>query len=527
MLEASVQMIIDNNKEKIMTLSIQPYTGYDISTKKLSEIKDMYSIGELDTYSVWLQRLKQHDKWSKRDWEKSRSYLFRLFTSGSITKSIFTVVDINLLINKIQERIEASEALPIHASIFSEMIKALKVMEVKGCKYVLLDGQNRLEYAIKRFYQNELEFRMIDKLTKVPKDVFFRNHESDERYSKKSFTYEKLTPEEKNVIDDIRIIFAEGKEGEIDEYIDDLIDDNSGEHWNDFEKKITNLKTLPHLVNTAVSQGECNVPEFVQFLDRTGALTGDYHVEKKGYHKILCELTQLDMNGTLKLDYEVMWDNTKHDKITESFNNVKEFFKTLGKGTFGSDKSKNVFATKELLRNFYMITQILKSGVGGYNIPNNKIKNIRAIYDDFMKFDNFKRDRNKNADDYIEVKTLDGNMRSEPKPGSYIWAMKDIGNDKLQSRKSILISWCEENIERWIKEDKTFKRLDRDKVTPIQKERLILNAQKDPFSAHNQTLDRFVDDLHVDHIKQFGRGGSNDDSNLQVTTSHSNLSRVK
>jgi hypothetical protein len=87
-----------------MKLSIQPCTGYQIQTKSLSEMKDMYISKELNTYDVWLQRLKQTAKWQKDDWYKARSYLFRLFTSGSISKSIFTVVDINLLINKIEER---------------------------------------------------------------------------------------------------------------------------------------------------------------------------------------------------------------------------------------------------------------------------------------------------------------------------------------------------------------------------------------------------------------------------------------
>ena len=103
----------------------------------------------------------------------------------------------------------------------------------------LLDGKNRLEYAIKRFYQDDLKWRFLDKLTNTPKEINFIK--DGKAYPKESFTYKSLTSEEKNVIDDINIIFAEGVVGEIDDFIDDLIDDNSGEHWNAFEKKITNL----------------------------------------------------------------------------------------------------------------------------------------------------------------------------------------------------------------------------------------------------------------------------------------------
>ena len=323
-----------------MTLSIQPCTGYKISTKSLTEIKDMYLNGELDTYDVWLQRLKQKNKWASNDWAKARSYLFRLFTSGNYTKSTYTVANINMLIDKIEERISSLSTDSHISSIFNKMVEALKLMKEGGCKFILLDGQNRLEYALKLFFTNKLEWRYVDKLTQIPKKLTFVD-KNNMQYSKESFYYKDLSSEEKDVIDDIKIIFASGMSGEIDEYIDDLIDDNSGEHWNDFEKKITNLKTLPYLVNTALSKSTKakgsnakepdNVPSFKQILDKVGSLTGAYSIEKKGYHKVICELTQLDMNGTLNLDYEVMWDTSKHEKITKSFNNVKEFFNSIAR----------------------------------------------------------------------------------------------------------------------------------------------------------------------------------------------------
>ena len=124
-----------------MKLSIQPCTGYNISTKSLTEIKDMYLNGELNTYDVWLQRLKQKDKWAADNWAKSRSYLFRLFTSGSYTKSSYTAVDINMLIAKIEERMASLSTDSCIASIFHEMVEALKLMKLGGCKFILLDGQ--------------------------------------------------------------------------------------------------------------------------------------------------------------------------------------------------------------------------------------------------------------------------------------------------------------------------------------------------------------------------------------------------
>ena len=520
-----------------MSLSIQPSTGYNISTKSLTKIVNMYINGELDTYDVWLQRLKQQYKWEADNWDKARSYLFRLFTSGHYTKSSYTAVDIKMLIAKNEERMKSLSTDSCMTSIFQEMVEALKNKKLGGCKFILLDGQNRLEYALKLFFTNKLEWRYVDRLTQTPKKLTFVD-KNNMQYSKEGFHYKHLSSEEKDVIDDIKVIFAMGTHGEIDEYIDDLIDDNSGEHWNDFEKKITNLKTLPYLVNTALSKStkvkgsnekkpRDNVPSFKQVLDKVGALTGAYSIEKKGYHKIICELTQLDMTGNILLDYEVMWDTSKHQKITSSFDNVKEFFNSIAQcSKFPLSKEvggKNIFATKELLRNFYMITQILKEGAKGYKVPLSKIKNLRAIYDDYMKLDNLKRDRTRSPEDFVV--TAAGGAPAA-KPGTYIWSMKDIRLEKLICRKSILTAFVEEHIERWVDES-IIDRLDRKELTNNEKQKVILEAQEDPFAVGNNKIDPLVDDLHVDHDLQFGRGGSNDISNLQATTASSNLSRVK
>lgn len=519
-----------------MSLSIVPYTGYKVQTKTFKKIYDLFDSGELDTYSVWLQRLKQKEKWAKDDWEKSRSYLFRILTSGKISKSIFTVVDIDMLINTIKDRLKFATSKEVKFDIFKVMIEDLERMKVKGCKYLLLDGQNRLEYVIKRFFKSELNWYLINKISQQPTSIKFIK-EDGTWYEKQSFTYDKLEPEEKNVIDDIKVIFAEGKRGEIDDFIDDLIDDNSGEYWNNFEQKITALRTLPFLVNTTMSGHPRHkdttvnlVPEFVQVLDKVGKLTGEYHCEKKGYQKIICELVQYDMIGSIKLDYTVMWNSENHKKICKSFDNVKDFFKAIGQcNGFPLSRQvggKNIFATKEMLRNFYMITQILRTGIKGYSsISLDKIKNLRKLYDAYEKFDTFKRDRVKNSSEYMDSGTSENAVI--PTPGTYIWAQKDVRPEVLQVRRTVLTEWIVDNIESWIKNQQIFERLDRNEVTPNQKKSIIMEEQDDPFSANDYKLDRFVDDIHVDHIEQFGRGGSNNPSNLQATTASSNLSRVK
>ena len=501
---------------------IEATSGFTPKAVSIRKLYDKYVSKEIQCYAVWLQRLKQESKWSKDEWSKARSYLYRVFSSGKTSKSIFTVVRIELLIARLQEQLTFLSPEEIRGNIFKMMIDDLEKLQQGGCKLILLDGQNRLEYAIKRFFENNLQFYFSHKISKKPKSINFIIE--NEGFQKQSFKYKDLSPEEKNLIDDIKIVFAIGNEGEIDEFIEDLIDDNSGESWNDFERAITSLRTITYWVNLSLSKGEGNVPEFTQVLKRVGKLSGDYHFEKKGFNKILCELIQYDYIGQFKLDYETILDETKSDKIVASYENVKEFFKLLAKdNTFNWSKgTTNVFQTKEMLRNFFIIIKILNSGAVKHKVPMDKIALVNKVYKDFQKFDSFKRDRKLNKNEYVKV----DNGTFTPAPNTWIWCQKDVKPEFLELRKTILTKFIEEHIDNWINTN-VFKRLDRDEVTDVMKRKVILDSEKDIYSGFGETLNEYVDDISVDHLEQFGRGGSNKPENLAGTRSFSNSARVK
>ncbi len=480
----------------------------------------MYKTNRIQPYAAWLQRLKQESKWSAKDWLKARSYLYRLFSSGQTSKSMYTVVRIDTLLNRLNELNQNLHNMNIKNKIFTVMIEDIERMKATGCEFVLLDGQNRLEYPIKKFFENELQFYFTTKTDKVTKSINFVIDEK--KYTKEAFYYKDLKKEEKDLIDNIDIIFPIGGNGEIDEFIEDLMDDNSGESWNDFEMNVTKLKTINYLVNTALD--DKGTPSFLEVLKRTGKMDGAYHVEKKGYHKFIQELVQYEYNGNLTLDYEVILDETKADKLEKAFYQVENFFKALTQDktfawTYGT---KHVFASKEHLRNLYTIMQILKSGATGDIINLDDILSMHEIFTDYEKFDTFKRDRVKNKDEFIPA----AGGGEVPLPNTWIWAQKDIKTEVLNLRKSILTSFVEEHIQGW-KDKNVFKRLDSSEVNPVVKKRVILNADKNPYSVYGKKLNRFVDDLHVDHKEQFNRGGSNEESNLTAVVATSNLKRSK
>ena len=178
-----------------------------------------------------------------------------------------------------------------------------------------------------------------------------------------------------------------------------------------------------------------------------------------------------------------------------------------------------------MLRNFYILLQTLQSGECGVKVPLDKIDILQTVYDDFAKFDNHKRDRKKNASEYTEV-----NGTLVPLPNTWIWAQKDIRPEQIELRKKEIVKFVSANIERW-KSTHVFARLGddggRNEVTSQRRQEVILNADEDIYSAFGQGLNRFVDEIHVDHRHQFGRGGSNEVENLGQTTDASNLARVK
>ena len=187
-----------------MSNYIEPISGFNPISIKLFDLYEKYKSGEIQPYSVWLQRLKQESKWSAKDWFKARSYLFRLISSGETSKSIFTVVNIKLLIERLEEQINYLSPENIKGNIFKKMVEDLENMKQGGCKFILLDGQNRLEYPIKRFFEGNLQFYLTNQITKKNKSIGFVL--DGKKYSKESFHYEDLSDEEVSLIENIHVI---------------------------------------------------------------------------------------------------------------------------------------------------------------------------------------------------------------------------------------------------------------------------------------------------------------------------------
>jgi len=515
-------------KYKIIT---KAYSGFTVRQLPLIEVLKLYIDGVIQIERVWLQRLSQSDAWTKKQSEKARSFLSRLLMSGSTSKSTFTCVNIDLLIKKIEETIKTASKEESTGKIFKDMLSNLQEMKERGCKLILLDGQNRLEHAIKPFFSSDLDFYYKSKLTGNTKSIRFIDTETNQHYEKKQFTFNSLNKDEQHFINNILVTVCFGHEGEIDEFLEDLIDDNSGEHWNEFERFSTSIKTINYLVNTGLAKGiegkeYNNVPELKLVLDSVGKMSGAYHQEKKGYNKVLCELIQyIAVGEKIEVDYDVISDETKRDKFVSAYETLKTFFKKLATdiSITAPQKGKDPvihFASKEMLRNLYFLVEILEKGSCGAPIKMKQI-NMKHLLDAFKKFHTFKNSRIKNASEYTKV-----GDKMVPSVSTWIWAQKSVGKDEIKLRQDILLTWVKDNINSWI--DKGFfLQVEKRNVDQHTKDYIKAHQTQDIYSAYGQPLDGVRDNVHVDHLLQKGVGGSDKPENLAATTSSSNLSRVK
>ena len=113
----------------------------------LETIATLWETGELISYNKWLQRLQQEKKWKSKRGQKALEYLTSLLgTDGCVQGFLICRIGIVLDNLKLKKRQE-----PKLKKLWSEMIEWLENKRDNGAKFIILDGQNRLAFAIVPF----------------------------------------------------------------------------------------------------------------------------------------------------------------------------------------------------------------------------------------------------------------------------------------------------------------------------------------------------------------------------------------
>lgn len=502
-----------------MITNIVAKTGYKIQHTTLRTLFDLYNADKIVSYQTWFQRLLQTSKWTADNYLRARSYVYRLFVSGSQSKSTFTILDIDLVLEQLKLKVSnISTKENVKYDIYKMMLKDILALKHKGAQFISLDGQNRLEYAIKSFFLSKLDWYLQNPITKEPVKITFED-DKGAKFSKERLVYNDLPEDYQKVIDNKTVILAIGNEGDIDEFIEDLIDDNSGISWNEFEMHTNKLFTACYLINNAFAGTN---PEMVMTLQKVGKLDGNYHFEKKGHLKVVFELLNYHLtNGQLQIEYDKVFDESNRKKIIEAYEKVSTFFKTFAKQFPINLKTKQVFHSKEQLRNFYMIYDMLVEGDCGVSIKPRQFLKIKELFDRYNQFELSKRDHKTNSSEFELV-----GKQYKPKPGTFVWSQKSITRDAMKVRQATLKDWIIKNISEWQK-DQLFSKDVINNVDEFTKRKLKTSKIKNPYDVFGKPLDVYQDDIHIDHIEKLSDLGSNEESNLVATSAVSNLRRTK
>src|SRR5210317_397820 len=118
----------------------------------LRTISDNFRTGKWIAFSKWLQRLEQEKKWTAKSKKKAKSYLNRLLSTNGAIQG-FLVCKIDFLISNINQQ---KDKQPNLANLWEEMVEWLEDKKTKGATDIVLDGQNRLKFAIVSFMKNEI-----------------------------------------------------------------------------------------------------------------------------------------------------------------------------------------------------------------------------------------------------------------------------------------------------------------------------------------------------------------------------------
>ena len=206
----------DNLEQKIAAEGI----SYDLFVNSyvytFEEITSAYKNGEWVSFREWLQREEQKRKWTKKAHETARKYLEGLFRTRGISDEIL-LCDIDFLIRDIYNQIKEEPDLE---ELWVEMSDWLKEKKANGAIAVVLDGQNRLKYALTPFRYNELSI-----------SLFYGGEQ------KINVKYETLNDVARHQINQHKFRVSVVVGGDVTKVVDKIIAINEGEPWGEHEKR--------------------------------------------------------------------------------------------------------------------------------------------------------------------------------------------------------------------------------------------------------------------------------------------------
>ena len=283
--------------------------NFEMNTHSVWGLYMMYKDGHILFVSPWLQRMIQALAWTKND--RAGSFIHSFFT-GNAKVDTFAFVYITVVLEALEDRLER---LPEDAQVLRECLANViqKVQDDmdKGGKVYCLDGQNRLDQAIKPFFDNKLEIS--------PTHPVHLQYDIGGPLDLSGKTFGELEPDVQKYLKGIQVPTVWATAGDLSSIITTLVNKNDGEPWTEWERLFTEKFFSVHM--------QQNLLPVLSFPD-TGKLKKDmtnlfdsissmasYPSQKWGYEKFVNELFVWMATGILPPANIVKGKESLHAKM--------------------------------------------------------------------------------------------------------------------------------------------------------------------------------------------------------------------
>ena len=471
------------------------------------QITSFYKNKECLSFREWLQREEQKKKWTKDNSRTAKSYVQGVFQTYGVTEE-FLFCDIDFLLRDIESQ---KEIQPKLVGLWEKILKWLKRSKELGTKFVILDGQNRIKYALAPFRYDGLPITL--------------RYNGEEHINVK---YEELDQNVKDQINNhlFRVSVVTG--GDVTKVVDKLININDGEPWSEHERRDVRWTPVSFSISEIASEPLVNKLH-VKTLKHIW--TGAYALDKKGVTLFIAEMLYFLRNGdkgTPKSLTDMYY--AEDEKIEGQLKYLNSLFKFVAKNFPVTEATENFRKEtyRDLLIYLSMLTNtkdVSRSKDLTHNFKFDQIKNARLLLERIIK-----RIKSKLADrDQIQpFEKGGGELTAEQvkalpkenvvwkvanaKPGSYLNHHSASQRVDLEARQNLFIGDLNEIIDICIK-DSTLITHDGRRVT--KQDRLMAEVKyQNAVIEGLRSDDLGVIGYELDHVKSVAKGGGSDGDNL-------------
>ena len=472
-------------------------------------IKENFETGLWVTFNQWLQRLEQQQIWTTKEKKKAKSYLETLLqTEGQLEG--FLTCNIDFIISDLERKVAEKPDLQ---ELWQQMLDWLIDKKSKGATQIVLDGQNRLKFSIKEFFNNNLALNLyVD--NSFMKNVYFKDLDEDT----------------KQQIKEHEVLLSVITNGDIESVVSTLIAINEGISWSEHEKRSVKLTPVSYAINRI--QSEPSIVALHKKLKKIVFSDRKYGIEKKGDSRFIAEFLHYIRNSNIgsESSLDTLY-NTEDEEIKNQIEYCETMFKWMAK--YLTQNLINKIKSKERYRDLFIFTSMLNgsshiSPLGvmfgaddiNYQIPLNQIQSPTSFLDKMItKINEMMADKSQFG---IDPKTKKPSVKL-CHPDSFYKHHGSSASSYLHGRILHFITPLNNIVKECIENGVIVETNPRkiDKFTQMQVEQKYLETGDIYERYPTDNLDS-IDGKEIDHYVSVKNKGTNDIENLNYTSRKNN-----